>query len=262
MAFPGEIAFDAPVGAFPVGLNTDLTLTTKTSSMIKKTAYALLAAAALLTAYSSSAHAQMLTISEVYGGGGNAGSTYKNDFLEIYNYGTTAVDVSTFSVYYASATGAFSNAAAGNFTQLTGTIAAGSFYLIQEAVGAGGTTNLPTPNATGTIALSATAGKIALGLTSTVPSGPTGTGVIDFVGFGATASQFEGTGPALGASNTLSINRMNPATDTNQNASDYTTGSPSPGGAYIAAVPEPATYAYIMGGLGMLFLLGRRRRLA
>jgi hypothetical protein len=35
-----------------------------------------------------------LVISQVYGGGGNAGATYKNDFIEIFNRGTTSVDVS------------------------------------------------------------------------------------------------------------------------------------------------------------------------
>src|SRR5207249_640100 len=33
-------------------------------------------------------------ISQVYGGGGNSGSTYKNDFIEIYNQSTTPVDIS------------------------------------------------------------------------------------------------------------------------------------------------------------------------
>jgi hypothetical protein len=41
-------------------------------------------------------------ISQVYGGGGNAGATYKNDFIEIFR-GDTSVDVSAWSVQYASA---------------------------------------------------------------------------------------------------------------------------------------------------------------
>ena len=35
-----------------------------------------------------------LVISQVYGGGGNSGSKYKNDFIEIFNRGTTAVSLS------------------------------------------------------------------------------------------------------------------------------------------------------------------------
>ena len=33
-----------------------------------------------------------VVISQVYGGGGNSGATYKNDFVELYNLSTTAVD--------------------------------------------------------------------------------------------------------------------------------------------------------------------------
>ena len=32
-----------------------------------------------------------VNISQVYGGGGNAGATYKNDFIELYNPGAAAV---------------------------------------------------------------------------------------------------------------------------------------------------------------------------
>ena len=44
---------------------------------------------------------------------------------------------------------------------LAGTLPAGSYYLVQEAQGAGGTTPLPAPDATGTIAMSGTSGKVA-----------------------------------------------------------------------------------------------------
>ena len=46
-------------------------------------------------------------------------------------------------------------------TDLAGALLPGQYYLVQEAVGAGGTTSLPTPDATGTIAMSATAGLIS-----------------------------------------------------------------------------------------------------
>ena len=46
-----------------------------------------------------------LVISQVYGGGGNSSSKYKNDFIELFNRGTTAISLSGWSVQYASATG-------------------------------------------------------------------------------------------------------------------------------------------------------------
>ena len=72
-----------------------------------------------------------VVISEVYGGGGNTGATYQNDFIELYNNGEQAVDLSTWSVQYGSSGGNTWT----NRTNLTGSIAAKSYYLIQEAAG-------------------------------------------------------------------------------------------------------------------------------
>jgi DNA/RNA endonuclease G (NUC1) len=167
-----------------------------------------------------------LTISEVYGGGGNSGATYKNDFIEIYNAGTTTVDLSNYAVQYASATSGTWSA-----TNLSGSLLPGHHYLIQEAQGTGGTVNLPTPEAIGTINMSATSGKVALTKTQTVLSGnnPLGnSNLVDFVGFG-TADAYEGSGAAPTLGNTTAALRANAgATDTNNNLSDFTAGTPNP----------------------------------
>src|SRR5512137_1852275 len=83
-----------------------------------------------------------VVISQVYGGGGNSGATFKNDFIELYNRGISAVDVTGWTVQYASSTGS-----SWQKTILSGIIDPGKYYLVQEAAGAGGTVNLPTPNA-------------------------------------------------------------------------------------------------------------------
>jgi predicted extracellular nuclease len=168
-----------------------------------------------------------IVISQVYGGGGNAGSTYKNDFIELFNRGGAPVNVTGWSVQYASSAGT-----TWQVTNLTGvSIAPGQYYLVQEALGAGGTTNLPTPDATGTIAMSATAGKIALLSSTTALSGacPTGGSIVDFVGFGVAANCFEGTGPTPAPSNTTAVLRAaNGCTETDQNATDFASGPPNP----------------------------------
>ena len=46
-----------------------------------------------------------VVISQVYGGGGNAGATFQNDFVEIFNRGNTTVSLAGWSIQYASATG-------------------------------------------------------------------------------------------------------------------------------------------------------------
>jgi len=177
--------------------------------------------------FSFTVAAPSLAISQVYGGGGNAGATYTNDFIEVFNRGTSAVSLNGWSVQYA--------AAAGTTWQVTNlsnvSLQPGQFYLVQEAAGAGGTTALPTPDATGAIAMAAAAGKVALVNTTTALSGacPTGASIFDFVGFGTTANCFEGSGPAPAPSNTTADLRSGSGcTDTNNNAADFATGAPTP----------------------------------
>jgi uncharacterized protein len=164
-----------------------------------------------------------VVISEVYGGGGNSGATLTNDFVELYNLGSAPVDLSQWSVQYFSANGTTPST-----TTLSGTLAPGTSYLIQESAGAGGTTPLPTPDATGTTAMSATSGRVDL---------LNGTTLVDRVGYGA-ATTFEGA-PAPGTSNTTSATRTSPCTDTDVNSADFTAASPSPQGS--AAGPQECT---------------------
>jgi hypothetical protein len=129
-------------------------------------------------------------------------------------------------VQYASATGT-----SWSETVLSGTLAPGHHYLIQEAAGTGGTANLPTPQVVGSLAMSATSGKVALTKTTALLTvgNPVGTtNVVDFVGFGS-ADAYEGAGAAPTLSNTTSALRANAgATDTNNNAADFTAGAPNP----------------------------------
>jgi predicted extracellular nuclease len=165
-------------------------------------------------------------ISQVYGGGGNAGATLTNDFIELYNRGTASVDLDGWSVQYASAAGA-----SWQVTTLSGTLAAGSHYLVGEAAGSGGTTPLPAPDATGSINMSAASGKVALvtdatalACGATCSSDPS---VRDFVGYG-TANDFE-TAAAPGLSNTTAdLRAADGVTDTDNNAADFTAAAPDP----------------------------------
>jgi hypothetical protein len=167
-----------------------------------------------------------LVISQVYGGGGNSGTPYTNDFIEIFNRGNTSVNLSGLSVQYAAATGT-----TWQVTNLSGTLAAGRFYLIQESSGGANGSPLPTPDATGTIAMAAGAGKVAL-VSTTVPLGgscPSGATIVDFIGYGTTASCFEGSGPAPAPSATASdLRRSNGCIDAASSANDFVAGSPTP----------------------------------
>src|SRR4029078_4248822 len=90
----------------------------------------------------------VLLISQVYGGGGNASATYTNDFIEIFNAGTTSVDfsITPYSLQYAAATAAFST----NKTDITsGVLLPGHYFLIQEASGGPTRAGVPTPYISG-----------------------------------------------------------------------------------------------------------------
>ncbi|MFE2940331.1 endonuclease/exonuclease/phosphatase family protein [Streptomyces sp. NPDC059255] len=190
-------------------------------------------------------------IAEVFGGGGNSGATLTNDFVELGNAGNAAFDLSGWSVQYLS--GSPTATSKWQVTELTGAIPAGGSYLIEEAKGAGGDTALPTPDATGTIAMSASSGTIAL-VHSTTPlacltaADCTADGTVkDLVGFG-TAVVRENT-PATGAGNTTSVSRNAALTDTDNNSADFTGSTPSPrnsggeggGGSEPSPTPSPTS---------------------
>ncbi|RIH78721.1 Lamin Tail Domain protein [Calidithermus terrae] len=167
-----------------------------------------------------------VVISQVYGGGGNSGATLKNDFVELFNCGNTPLDLSSWSVQYASSSGT-----TWQRTNLTGSVAPGQYYLVQQAAGTGGTVSLPTPDAVGSIAMSATAGKVALVKSQTTLTGSSPLGnpdLADFVGYGG-ANAFEGSGPTAALSNTTAALRAgNGCQDSNNNAADFSVGAPNP----------------------------------
>jgi hypothetical protein len=174
---------------------------------------------------SNIAPAQM-RISQVYGGGGNSGSTYTHDFIELLNAGSGAADLNGWSVRYASATGA-----TWQMTPLSGIVQPMHYVLIQEAPGGGGTSPLPAPDITGSIAMSATAGKVVLMSSLAVITGscPAGTDVVDLVGFGPTANCFEGDSAAPAPASKLAIIRKGGGRDdSNNNGADFLTGTPDP----------------------------------
>ncbi|WP_374569313.1 ExeM/NucH family extracellular endonuclease [Ideonella sp.] len=168
-----------------------------------------------------------VVVSQVYGGGGNSGATLKNDFIELFNAGSSPVALAGWSVQYNSTTGT------GTWlkTDLSGVVLQPrQYYLVQEAAGTGGTQDLPTPDAIGTIFMSATGGKVAL-VSSTVAlvgDKPNSPSIVDLVGFG-TANYFEGSGAAPAPSNTTAdLRAAAGCTDTDQNATDFAAGAPAP----------------------------------
>ena len=184
-----------------------------------------------------------VVISQVYGGGGNSGATYTHDFIELFNRGTTSQNLTGWSVQYTSDTGTTWT----NKTDLPNvTLQPGQYYLIQEATNAAVGIALPTPDLNGIssasttatgINLSGTKGKVVLASSTTFVTGanPIDSQVVDKVGFGSTATGFEGA-PTASLSNSTSATRLNGGcTDNNNNSTDFTIGAPSPRNSATAA---------------------------
>ncbi len=162
-----------------------------------------------------------LMIFEAYGGGGNNGANYKNDFIVLFNGTNKPINLSGFSVQYASSAGS-----SWQVTPISGVLNPDNYYIIQEAAGNNGTTSLPKSDATGNISMGASNFKLALVKSTTAlnDSDPTSNPlVIDFLGAG-TANAYEGSGPSVAGSNTESVRRKVTSgipQDTDNNSLDF-----------------------------------------
>ena len=204
-----------------------------------------------------------VVISQVYGGGGNGGATYKADFIELKNIGNAPVDITGWTVQRNSASNATTL-----FPQLSAPFPAfvlqpGQYYLVECATGANGALPaLPSPNlVAANMTLGANDGKVALVSNATAintnnpalfdpvtlnPIYGGGSPIVDFVGYGANASHFEGVDGTPNTSNSLAaIRNDNGCQDTNDNLANFTISAPSPhaGGSFVpcgAAYPDLA----------------------
>lgn len=202
-----------------------------------KLVVAVLAAGVLLAAPFAHGATSNVVISQVYAGSGNAGATYTNDFVELFNRSGSAIDLNGWTIQYAS-----SSSTSWQTTPLQGSIPPGRHYLVQlgstAAIGAA----LPTPDATDTTNLAASGGKVALvrdatalGCGATAGSCASAPFLEDFIGYGS-ATDFEGASaaPAL-SSTTAAVRADGGCTDTNANNLDFDTATPSPRNSASAA---------------------------
>ncbi|WP_449385334.1 ExeM/NucH family extracellular endonuclease [Cellulomonas soli] len=220
------------------------------------TALALVLAGAVVAAVPAQAAVSSgapVVLHEVYGGGGNSGAPFNRDFVELYNPGSAPVDLGGWAVQYASAGGT-----TWQTTALSGSIAAGGYLLVGEAFGANTAATAIPFDVDGTIAMSGSAGKVALTSSSTAltcvgTACASDAAVVDLVGWGAAATAYAGTGPAPATTNATSVSRDAAHTNTANNAADFTAGTPTPtgattgGGGDDGGDPQVRTIAEIQG---------------
>jgi uncharacterized protein len=190
-----------------------------------------------------------LVVSQVYGGGGNTGATFTNDFIEIFNRGTSSVDLDGYSLQYASATGTGNFGA--NSAQLTElppvTVAPGQYVLVHEASGGANGVALPTADVTDPdpINMAVGAGKVAL-VTGDPTLGCNGSStpcdaaalarIVDLVGYG-TANFFEGAAAPTLTATTAALRNAGGCLDTDNNAADFAAATPTPRNTATTAAP-------------------------
>jgi len=197
------------------------------------------AVGALLSAPFAHGATSNVVVSQLYGGGGNAGASYTNDFVELFNRGSSPVDLSGWTVQYASAA-----STSWQTTALSGTLAPGRYYLVQLASTAAVGAPLPAPDTTGTTNLASAGGKVALVRDATALSCGASAGscsadalVEDLVGYGA-ATDYEGAGPAPALSSTTAALRAGAGcTDTGSSEGDFTAVAPTPRNSASPASP-------------------------
>jgi DNA/RNA endonuclease G (NUC1) len=179
-----------------------------------------------------------VVISQFYGGGGLNGAHFTHDFVELFNRGSSPVNLNGWSVQYASA-----NGTQWLVTPLSGImLQPGQFYLIQYGSNGAAGAALPTPdlvappvtNSSGSTFvpnLSSTTGKLAL-LDSAAqlpalacPGEPS---IVDLVGYGDSATCFEtAKTPNLSVS-TAGIRKGGGCADSDNNFNDFTIAAPNP----------------------------------
>lgn len=168
-----------------------------------------------------------LLIYEVYGGGGDSGAVFKNDYVVLYNGTNATVDLANYTLHYSGATSTFGTA---NNVTMTGTLEAGKFIVVKlggntnangidlphVGVTAGITTYGSGMNMAGANGIIALVGDTTIGTALTGKDDPR---IVDLFGYG-TANKYEGTAAFAALSTTTSARRTS-FVDSNQNSTDF-----------------------------------------
>ena len=181
-----------------------------------------------------------IRISQIYTRGGEAGATFQNDYVELFNRGQTNVDISGWSLNIANFSGVPPNIQISSsgirFFNPAGIIMTpGSHLLIK--FGGSGTNGLPITISDinlNPIPISDTGGQIVLVAKdktlpfSYCPAAPDLTGVVvDYVGYG-TAICYEGTVTLAPPPDKALLRIGGGCTDNNDNLADFSFATPNP----------------------------------
>lgn len=197
-----------------------------------------------------------LVISGIWGGPGTGTTEWKNDWIEIFNRGSSAVTLDGKTLQY-SRTDYQTWADAANKIALTGSIPAGGYLLVKLGANSGGTNDITadvTPTSTYQVATGGALVAIVDG-TTTLDCGPpvrvdggipdgavstpcSSTSIIDFVGYGKTGANpapapvYEGSGAApTGVATSVLRRKGDGCVETDDNNNDFELVAIASGGA-------------------------------
>lgn len=166
-----------------------------------------------------------LLISQIYPGASLTGSPYRSDYVELKNRTSGAVNISGWSLQYATASGL-----AWTVAPLAGVVPANGRYLIVLNTGSVGQTIPSGDSVHPSINLSSTSGKIALvnrtqELSGSSPIGQLG--LMDFVGYGFSNAALGS--PAASPPTTSALTRAaGGVSDNGDNSKDFVLAPPAP----------------------------------
>ncbi|MDO9237700.1 MAG: ExeM/NucH family extracellular endonuclease [Aquabacterium sp.] len=192
------------------------------------------AAIALTLSGLAQASSSGLVISQVYGGGGSTSSAptplFKQDWVELFNAGSSSVSLSGITLQYGSAAGNYGTSASQIVALPNIALTPGQYYLVQMPLSPANATGADlgiTADLQGTIQLSGSNGKVALvtGLTGlgcgTATCDATALSrVIDRLSYGS-GNNAEVTATAALTTSTVAQRLASGCTDTNNNAADF-----------------------------------------
>jgi len=170
-----------------------------------------------------------VVISQVYAGGGSYSSTYKHDFVELFNRGTTYVSVTGWSIGFKQY-----DFQSWSDTTLYGVIPPGGYFLVKLSGSTfSGRYTLPPADVTGYTNL-ASSGTVVLVDSMGYAA--------DYIGYGIGPPYYEGTQffSSLGYTN-AALRHGNGCADTNNNFLDFQNASPSPYNSNVT--PQPCGLA-------------------
>lgn len=125
-----------------------------------------------------------ILIYEIYGGGGNSGAIYTNDYIVLYNNTNNDINLDGYSFQYASASTI-------NFKllSLSGIIYSKNYYLIALTSGTTGNPLPVSPNFTGTINMAQTNGEVLIANKTTIVTDINDQSIIDYVSYSGLSSK-------------------------------------------------------------------------